>query len=112
MTKLGLCGDGDWRKDDDGPSLHWLELSRIVSEMNADPNALVFHYVRATLAECRGNVSEAARRMRIHRKSLQRLLSKKSPNETLRQVAARRKKEALATSNGPACVNTADPSNQ
>jgi ActR/RegA family two-component response regulator len=37
-------------------------------------------YIRRVLAECRGNVSEAARRLGLHRRSLQRMLQRPAPN--------------------------------
>jgi two-component system response regulator RegA len=36
-------------------------------------------HIRETLAACDGNVSEAARLLRIHRRSLQRKLRKRPP---------------------------------
>lgn len=73
---------------------HRDKARNILDSLNSDPDELVFHYVRAVLCDAGGNVSEAARRMKIERRSAQRLLMKKDPQETLRQAAARRKKEA------------------
>jgi two-component system response regulator RegA len=40
-----------------------------------------WEYMQRVLAECKGNVSEAARRLGMHRRSLQRKLQKLPPNE-------------------------------
>jgi two-component system response regulator RegA len=50
-------------KTDDVPSLDRVE----------------YEYLQRVLADCGGNVSEAARRLRMHRKSLQRKLSRHPP---------------------------------
>jgi two-component system response regulator RegA len=51
-------------KTDDVPSLDRVE----------------YEYLQRVLADCGGNVSEAARRLRLHRKSLQRKLSRHPPS--------------------------------
>jgi two-component system response regulator RegA len=38
-----------------------------------------WEYLQRVLADCQGNVSEAARRLRLHRRSLQRKLSRLPP---------------------------------
>lgn len=45
------------------PSLAWIKYA----------------YIRQVLAESRGNVSEAARRLGVHRRSLQRMLQRPAP---------------------------------
>jgi two-component system response regulator RegA len=40
-----------------------------------------WEHIQRVLADCGGNISEAARRLRIHRRSLQRKLFKMQPNE-------------------------------
>ena len=52
------------RGNDDLPSLERVE----------------YEYLHRVLAECGGNVSEAARRLRMHRRSLQRKISRQPPN--------------------------------
>lgn len=39
-----------------------------------------YEYLQRVLADCGGNVSEAARRLRMHRRSLQRKISRQPPN--------------------------------
>jgi two-component system response regulator RegA len=39
-----------------------------------------YEYLQRVLADCAGNVSEAARRLRMHRKSLQRKISRHPPS--------------------------------
>jgi two-component system response regulator RegA len=39
-----------------------------------------YEYLQRVLADCAGNVSEAARRLRMHRKSLQRKIARNPPN--------------------------------
>src|SRR5262249_33066114 len=40
-----------------------------------------YEHIQRVLADCGGNVSEAARRLKIHRRSLQRKIQKNPPNE-------------------------------
>jgi two-component system response regulator RegA len=40
-----------------------------------------WEHIQRILADCEGNISEAARRLGIHRRSLQRKLQKRPPNE-------------------------------
>jgi two-component system response regulator RegA len=46
--------------------------------MSAD--RMWWEHIHSTFEACGRNVSEAARRLRLHRRSLQRILSKKAPN--------------------------------
>jgi two-component system response regulator RegA len=39
-----------------------------------------WEYIHAVLDSCQGNVSEAARRLRMHRQSLQRMLRRHPPS--------------------------------
>jgi two-component system response regulator RegA len=39
-----------------------------------------YEYLQRVLTDCGGNVSEAARRLRMHRRSLQRKISRQPPN--------------------------------
>jgi len=52
------------------------------AEGNVPSLALVeWEYIQRVLADCQGNISEAARRLGIHRRSLQRKLLKMQPLE-------------------------------
>jgi two-component system response regulator RegA len=39
-----------------------------------------YEYLQRVLADCSGNISEAARRLRMHRKSLQRKIARHPPS--------------------------------
>ncbi|HEV7293078.1 MAG TPA: helix-turn-helix domain-containing protein [Devosia sp.] len=58
---------------------HQTRLRSILVTLDAPPSEVLFHYVRATLEECDGCISEAARRLGMHRRTLQRMLLKKAP---------------------------------
>ncbi|MGH8146898.1 MAG: response regulator transcription factor [Rhodanobacteraceae bacterium] len=47
---------------------------------------LEWEYIQRTLHECRGNVSEAARRLGMHRRTLQRKLAKRPTRERPREA--------------------------
>ena len=40
-----------------------------------------WEHINRVLSDCGGNISEAARRLKIHRRSLQRKLQKRPPND-------------------------------
>jgi two-component system response regulator RegA len=46
--------------------------------MSAD--RMWWEHIHSTVEDCGGNISKAARRLRLHRRSLQRILSKRAPN--------------------------------
>jgi two-component system response regulator RegA len=58
-------------------------LGRAAPEQSADEvpslDRVEWEYLQRVLADCQGNVSEAARRLRMHRRSLQRKLSRLPP---------------------------------
>ncbi|MBK6520460.1 MAG: hypothetical protein IPG04_41635 [Polyangiaceae bacterium] len=45
------------------------------------PRAGQWEYLQRVLADCGGNVSDAARRLRLHRRSLQRKLARHAPRQ-------------------------------
>lgn len=45
------------------------------------PRRLEWGPLQRVLAECEGNISEAARRLRMHRRTLQRKLAKRPPTK-------------------------------
>jgi two-component system response regulator RegA len=63
---LGVAGDGA----EAAPALHTPALKR-----------LEWEHIQRVLAECEGNISEAARRLGLHRRTLQRKLSKRPVRE-------------------------------
>ena len=63
--------------------LHWLDPSLLPHELDVTPRLaslerLEWEHIQRALLDCAGNVSEAARTLGIHRRSLQRKLLKKS----------------------------------
>ena len=60
---LGRAEAAPVPEDDDVPSLERVE----------------YEYLQRVLADCGGNVSEAARRLRMHRRSLQRKITRQPP---------------------------------
>lgn len=60
---LGRAEAAPGPEDDDVPSLERVE----------------YEYLQRVLADCGGNVSEAARRLRMHRRSLQRKITRQPP---------------------------------
>jgi len=40
-----------------------------------------WEHIQRVFAQCKGNVSETARRLRMHRRTLQRILNKHAPKE-------------------------------
>lgn len=58
---------------------HHDKLHHFIATLDATPDAVLFHYVRAVVDEEGGNVSAAARRIGVHRRSLQRMLEKPRP---------------------------------
>jgi two-component system response regulator RegA len=59
-------------------------LERAAERMAVAPPSLAraeFEHIRRVLEECGGNISEAARRLQIHRRSLQRKLQKRPPSD-------------------------------
>jgi two-component system response regulator RegA len=66
-----LLGDGSDDGDEEGaPVLHTPPLRR-----------LEWEHIQRVLAECEGNISEAARRLGLHRRTLQRKLAKRPVRE-------------------------------
>ena len=57
---------------------HSALLLEVVQNFDASVAQLTYHYVRAALDDCGGCVSEAARRLGMHRRTLQRLISLRS----------------------------------
>ena len=55
------------------------ELTIAVSAFDATPYEIAWLYVRAAHRECGRNVSETARRLGMHRRTVQRMLSAKRP---------------------------------
>lgn len=62
---------------------HHAELMCIAGALDAPVDVLVYHYIRAVLDECGGNVSEAARRLGMHRRTYQRMLLKSKPKRAI-----------------------------
>ena len=58
---------------------HHDECQRMLVTLDATPSAIAFHYVRAVLDEEDGNICAAARRMGMHRRTLQRMLKTSRP---------------------------------
>jgi two-component system response regulator RegA len=59
-------------------------LERAAERAAVPPPSLAraeFEHIRRVLEECGGNISEAARRLQIHRRSLQRKLQKRPPSD-------------------------------
>lgn len=65
---------------------HHAALRRAMVTLDLSPNELTFHYVRAVLDEEDGCVSATARRLGIHRRTLQRMLDKRCPKPKVRAV--------------------------
>ncbi|KKB80803.1 hypothetical protein VW35_00920 [Devosia soli] len=61
------------------PLSHLEQLQAGIASMNMPPQAVQFHYARAVLAAEKGSISAAARRMGIHRRTLQRMMEKNAP---------------------------------
>lgn len=61
------------------PQSHHDELRLALIRLDLSPSEMQFHYVRAVLDEEDGCVSRAARRMGVHRRTLQRMLNKRGP---------------------------------
>jgi two-component system, response regulator RegA len=60
----------------------WLERSAEPAEIESEPPTLAKHereYIEFVLAQCDGNISQAAQRLGLHRQSLQRKLRKFPP---------------------------------
>lgn len=53
------------------------EVARIVEAMDQPSEALAYWYLKAVLHACHGSVSETARRVGMHRRTVQRILSGK-----------------------------------
>ncbi|KKB81032.1 hypothetical protein VW35_02365 [Devosia soli] len=58
---------------------HAQRLHAGISSLSLSPSEVQFHYVRAVLAAEGGCVTTAARRMGLHRRTLQRMLDKRGP---------------------------------
>lgn len=58
---------------------HHQAVQTFAQTLTASPRELVFHYVRAVLAEEKGCVMATARRLGMHRRTLQRMLGKSKP---------------------------------
>lgn len=54
-------------------------LRAAVRYLDAHPDYVVWQYVRAALAASGNNISDTARKLGMHRRSLQRLLTKDCP---------------------------------
>ncbi|UYN98375.1 MAG: hypothetical protein KIT02_10395 [Devosia sp.] len=65
---------------------HHAALRRAMVTLDLSPSELQFHYVRAVLDEEDGCISATARRLGIHRRTLQRMLDKRSPKPKVRAV--------------------------
>jgi two-component system response regulator RegA len=59
---------------------HRAEARRILDAFDRPSGALVYHYVHAAVAACRGNISEASRRLGMHRRTVQRILASSVPS--------------------------------
>lgn len=59
---------------------HVAVTSRALSELNVNPDYLLWHYVRGAIVR-HGSISEAARQLSMHRRTLQRIIMKKCPPE-------------------------------
>ena len=55
------------------------ELAAAVQTFHATPHELAWLYVKAAHRECGRNVSETARRLGMHRRTVQRMLAAKRP---------------------------------
>lgn len=60
-------------------SQHIERLSIGVASLRLSPSEMQFHYIRAVLASEGGCVTRAAKRMGLHRRTLQRMLHKSGP---------------------------------
>lgn len=58
---------------------HLDHLNAGMASLSLSPSEMQYHYVRAVLAAEKGCISSAARRMGMHRKTLQGMLGKKAP---------------------------------
>lgn len=47
--------------------------------LSVNPDLVRWHYIQAAFDECDGNVSQTARRLGMHRRTLQRILQSKPP---------------------------------
>ena len=65
--------------------LHWLRNDEPASQPDAveelpSPARIQWDYIQLVLGDCNGNISLAARRLHMHRRSLQRKLAKLPPS--------------------------------
>lgn len=58
---------------------HTERLNAGMASLCLSPSEMQFHYVRAVLASEGGCVTRAAKRMGVHRRTLQRMLNKRAP---------------------------------
>ncbi|ODT50280.1 MAG: hypothetical protein BGO80_04015 [Devosia sp. 63-57] len=65
---------------------HHAALQQAIDLLDLSPNEVAFHYVRAALAAEGGCISATARRLGIHRRTLQRMLGKARPKPKVRAV--------------------------
>lgn len=54
-------------------------IKRALISLDVNPNLVRWHYIQAALEECDFNVAATARRIGMHRRSLQRMLGKGEP---------------------------------
>lgn len=60
-------------------SQHIERLNAGIASLRLSPSEMQFHYVRAVLASEGGCITRAAKRMGVHRRTLQRMLNKRAP---------------------------------
>ena len=66
-----------WRDARFGMFIHWGVYSGLGNEFHGRKGGGYAEHIQRVLAECDGNVSEASRRLGLHRRTLQRKLGKR-----------------------------------
>lgn len=61
--------------------LQWDEVPQPVSETPMTAERVRWEHIQRVYDECAHNVSETARRLKMHRRTLQRILNKHAPPE-------------------------------
>lgn len=56
-------------------------LIQTISETTATPDRVRWLYIQLALERCRGNISATARRLNMHRRTLQRILERGEPTQ-------------------------------
>lgn len=60
-----------------GDTDHAAELARLIDAKDQPADLIAWHYLRAAVQACGGNVSLAAERLGMHRRTVQRMLDRR-----------------------------------